>query len=483
MHKLRTTVLVLISALVLASIALSTAYFFAKSDAPLPVDLKSSPLSLDQYRSSFLVPVSVTASKLSLIIDEQAPKQVSGTQDINIGGNVHEERLEYTVYRGSVNARAEDDQIQISVPLYGSATAKAEYCPGGKWLGCFDVQETAELRATVNATLSNIRIGKDWIPDADLTLDVDVTKAEVRLLDLITVSFQDNVEREIRGVLPSLVPDVKQKLIGELNLQSRLEETWSRFDPVFKISEHPEVWLVFDATELGAMPVTTANNVIHTTVALSSEVSIHIGSKPDKPVSQSLPEPSAINRDVNPAFHMRVPIFTELGELQAQLNACCSPLSFSLYGDKSLTLSNLTLREQQGRLLIGADFAVSGWWAPRGVIYILATPVLDEQGDTLLFEDLNFTVESDEGLTKAAVKIAHSVIITHLQNTLKVDLTSRYGDAKNILNSAVNGLNAGHDINLTIQVGNIKLIDALIAGNGKLAVVGELTGNAIIKVY
>ena len=105
--------------------------FSMRTDAPLPV-LESSPLSVDQYKSSFLVPVSMTASKLALIIDEKAQKEFSGTQEIDIGGPVHDERLNYTIRRGGVSARADNDNIQLSIPLHGRATAKAKLCPFGK---------------------------------------------------------------------------------------------------------------------------------------------------------------------------------------------------------------------------------------------------------------------------------------------------------------------------------------------------------------
>ena len=442
-----------------------------------PPELESSPLSLDRHTSSFLVPVSIAASRLALIIDEQMPTTLKGTQGLDIGGNVHGERLDYTIRRGTISAQAYNDRIHLSAPLSGRATARAKLCPFGRRLGCSDIQESADLGATVNVMLSNIYIDSDWEPHAELELDVNVSRAEVRLIgNLIPISFRGRLTEEINNALPSLTGEFTE-LLGEVNLEPMLESVWDSMHRTLKLSKDPDTWLTIEPDSLGVSSLTASSDLFSASIVLSSEMSIHFGAEPVPERRPMRREP--IRPDAAPTFRLRVPIMIDLEDLAAELNACCSPISVSLDGDASITFSNLTLREHQGRLLLGAGFTMPGWWTPRGNVYVLATPVLDK--NMLRLEEIEFTVESESVLTEVAAEVARSVIIEQLQNTLQIDLSSYYEDAKTSLDSTIDGLDPGQSLDLTVDVDSVKLID-VTAGDGKLAVVGDLTGTATIDV-
>ena len=334
----------------------------------------------------------------------------------------------------------------------------------------------------MNATLSNIRFdGKDWRPHADLDLDVDVTKAKVRLLgNLIPISFKGKLTKEINSKIPDLIGQFDD-LLDEIDVNSMLAPAWNSMHRTLQLSREPDTWLTIEPVSLGMSSVSATSDLISASIFLSSDVSIHFGVKPEteqRPILRKTIQPDAI-----PTFRIRIPIMAELDELTAQLNTCCSPVFVSLNGDESLIFSNLTLREHRGRLLMGADFAVSGWWKPHGTLYILATPALNE--NTLQLKNLEFTVKSKSVLTKVASKVASDMarplIVEQLKNTLQIDLAPYYEEANERLASAVDKLNMEQDVNLTVKIDRVELIN-VSAGDGKLALVGELVGVATIDL-
>ena len=467
----------ILTATVILAFSLGTSRLPGRTDAQ-PPELQSSPLSLDTYESSLLVPVSITAPRLAEILDDLIPRSFSGRPPINIGGNVHRERLDYTVNRGSIVVRANRDRIQITTPLSGRATARADLCPFGRRLGCSSIRESADVSATASVTLANIRLDPDWTVQADPPdVNVTVTRAEVRLLgDLIPISFRGALQEEIDSSLPSLTRDFSN-LLEDIDLVTTLEGPWRSMHRTIQVSRDPEVWLAIEPRSVGASSLTASDDLVTALLALSATMAINFGDQPT--IAQQSLRREPIQEDAAPAFRLRVPVVAELDELASELNACCSPVSVSLAGDESVTFSNLTLTEHQGGLLLGADFAMSGWWTPRGTVYVMGTPALQE--NTLKLNDLQFTVESSSVLTTVAAEVARPVVLDHLHNELRIDMTEYYTEATTVLESAIAELDVGSDVDIRIEVGDVELVD-VSAGDAMIAVVGEVTGAATIEV-
>ncbi len=442
-----------------------------------PPAFQSSPLSLEAYESSLLVPVSITASRLAEILDDLLDSSFSDSPPINIGGNVHGERLSYTINRGAIAVRADDDHIRITAPLTGRATVRAELCPFGRRLGCSNVRETADLAATARVTLANMSVDPDWVVHVDPDVDVTVTRAEVRLFgDLVPVSFRSELQDEIDGSLPGLT-DEFSRLLEAIDLDSLLEEPWDSMHRRVSLSPDGNTWLAIQPQGLGISSLTASSDVLTASVVLSAAVTVNFGDPPEidrQPLlRKTVPENAA------PVFLLRIPVVAELDELASALDECCSPVSVPLPGGGSVTFSNPTLAEHQGDLLLGADFAMSGWWTPRGTVHVLGTPALE--GNTLRLDDLEFTVESSSALTGVVAEAARPAILDHLRDALRVDMTEYHAAVAAELDSAIAELEVAPGVDLGIEVGAVELV-AVDTGDGMLAVMGEVTGVATIDV-
>ena len=168
-----------------------------------------------------------------------------------------------------------------------------------------------------------------------------------------------------------------------------------------------------------------------------------------------------------------------LDDPAAGLDACCTPVSVPVPGGGSATLSNVTMAEHRGRLLLGGDFALSGWWASRGTVHLLGSPVLD--ADTLRLSDLDFSLESSSVLTALAVGAGRGLILDRLQAALRIDMTAYLEEAETVLDAAVAELEVGHGVDLGIEIGDVRLADVR-AGDGMLVAVAEVTGAAVVEV-
>ena len=183
--------------------------------------------------------------------------------------------------------------------------------------------------------------------------------------------------------------------------------------------------------------------------------------------------------DARPAFRLEVPVVADLDDLAAELEACCTPVSIPVPGGGSATLSNVTMAEYRGLLLLGTDFALSGWWAPRGTVHLLGNPALE--GNTLRLGDLDFSVESSSVLTALAVGPGRGLILDRLQAALRIDMTEYLEEARTVLDATVAELEVGHGVDLRIEIGDVRLADVR-AGDGMLVAVAEVSGTAVAEV-
>ncbi len=445
-----------------------------------PPALQSSPLSLEAYESSLLVPVSITASRLAEALDDLLDRSFSGSPPINIGGNVHRERLSYTINRGAIVVRADGDRVQITAPLSGRATASAELCPFGRRFACSSVSESADLAATARVTLANMRVDPDWVVSADTDVNITVTRAEVRLVgNLVPVSFRGELQDEIDDSLPGLI-DGLGRLLDEIDLVSLLEEPWRSMHRTVPLTPDGNAWLAIQPRSLAISSLTASDDVLTAPVVLSATVAVNFGSRPA--VVQRPLRRGAITENADPVFRLRVPVVVALNELVSALNDCCSPVSVSLPGGGSVTFSNPTLTEHQGGLLLGGEFAMSAtsaWWTPRGTVHVLGTPVLE--GNTLRLDDLKFTVESSSVLTGVLTEAAHPAILDQLRDGLRMDMTEYYTEAAVAIDATIAELDVASRVDLDIEVGEVELV-RVDAGDGMLAVVAEVTGVATIDI-
>ena len=442
-----------------------------------PPAVQSSPLSLERYESSLLVPVSIAESRLAEILDDQLDRSFSDSPPINIGGNVHGERLSYTINRGAISVRADDDRVRITAPLSGRATARAELCPFGRSLGCSTVRESADLAATARVTLANMRVDPDWVVQVDSDVDVDVTRAEVRLFgDLVRWSFRDELQDEIDGSLPGLT-DEFSRLLEAIDLEALLEEPWDSMHRRVSLSPDGNLWLATQPQGLGISSLTASGGVLTASLVLSAAVTVNFGDPPE--IDRQPLQRRAVPENAEPVFLLRVPVVAELDELASAIDDCCSPVSVPLPGGGAVTFSNPTLAEHRGSLLLGTDFAMSGWWTPRGTVHVLGTPALE--GNTLRLDDLEFTVESSSALTGVVAEAARPVILDHLRDALRVDMTEYHAEVAAELDSAIAELDVAPGVDLGIEVGEVELV-AVDTGDGMLAVMGEVAGVATIDV-
>ena len=131
---------------------------------------------------------------------------------------------------------------------------------------------------------------------------------------------------------------------------------------------------------------------------------MHFGAEPaiePRPIHR---EPLSVARA--PAFRLRVPIAVTLDDIAAELNSCCLPVQFAVRDSDSIVLSNATIQEDAGQLLLGIDVSMVGQATTSGTLYIVATPFLDD--DMLRLKEIDLTVASNSLLTPVVAEIGSS---------------------------------------------------------------------------
>lgn len=459
-----------------SAVLLGTAYLtgLVKPDRP---QLTSRPLALPPLESSVDVPVSVSLDRLLAMLEEHAPKTISGVESPNVPGNVDQERLDWSASRGRLEISPASGGITVGTTVTGRATLRARFCPGGEMLPCKDFRETADLGARVSISLTDIRLGRDWKLKATLTPNISLTQAESRLFGFIKMSFRSELSAGINAAIPK-VQSAFDNFLDKLDVRQQVERAWAAADHIIPVADTPPVWMVVEPIGIAVAPVQVAEGQLSSTLRLVAKVKTMLGERPDDNKA-SIPSDMLELPDAPTSFALQVPVILPLPTVAGEVRSCCLPLVIPT-GSSTVTVSDIALSEGDGKLVIEAAFS-SGWLRSHGKVYLEGVPVLSADGHFLSVHDLDFSVDTRERLADGVAELLKPVVLEKFADAIRIDLRPHYEDGLKQARGRLANLSLGQGINVSTDLRSVG-VEHLLLGDGAVGVVAVARGSVSVSL-
>lgn len=362
--------------------------------------------------STIVVPIRTNLAPISLQIEERVEKRFDGkARERGID-------VRYEAAREPIRL------MMVGAGLHSSTTVKyaMEACRGRfPCISCGfgEARRVADIK---------LHTKLDWDPGwrlRSITTLLPVTYArpcEVTWLGIdITRRF---VAPRVEAQLEEAARIIDRNVPAMTNIRPQAQQIWASLQTPIELA--PRTWLVLEPTEVALSPITGAQATVTTTLALRATTRVVIG---EKPVAAQRPLPSLKRASSATPAVMRVPFDLELPYDEA------SRLATRDYGGRTyqvngrpLTLTSIRLAPSTtpGRMLVEAviDYRGGRLRNYRGVVFLEGTPVFDPATQTIVFPDLNYSLDPKRrGLfARIAERVIHDSIRARLRESARFTL-------------------------------------------------------------
>lgn len=388
------------------------------------------PVTLPDQPSTVRMPIAVPLADLKRAIEEAVPRVLQVIDEpprvcIKTKSRLLPDltcRLRGQVTRGPIALSGAGEVITLTIPV--AATVRAEN------IGKLIKRETA-TGAVVVTTRLRLGLRPNWTPTAKV--DADYRWTNPIGVDVLgrRITFQSKVDPRLHQLLDQLERQLPAKL-AQAGVRDKAASLWAKGFRSERVKSEPPIWARFTPQAIGFSGYRVANGMLTAVLSARLKTETIFGDRPaDPPVT---PLPRLGGPLAEQGINMHVPVFVPYGVLEgAAATALVRP------GKRRLKLKNgqtvdATVRQVTiygstgGRLAVGLDVelgAFGGLVAPAGVLWFVATPVLDIPGRVLSVRDLTLVGQTNSAVFNTLVSAVN-------QTSLRDQLTAsiRYDFAR-----------------------------------------------------
>lgn len=443
-----------------------------------PPSLNSSKLELEPYATKLAVQVTLPQTELEAQIKSALAPSYSGTEKLSIGGNIHEERVEYAVNLSDSKVSLAGGTARIDTPFSGTASFKAKICPLGCGLGSSGLSETIDISGTAGVLLKELRVSPDYSVVSNIDLDLDLDRAIVYLFGKgIKISLRGELTEAFDKRKGGIIKTIQQK-VSEMDVGEKVQQAWTDTDHIIELSDSPKTWAVLVPQSVHIAPVEFSDGEARLAVDIVMDTQLHIGTRPN---IEKLPLPPVSEIVDDRGFSINVPAYFDLSSVSTYLNLNYPSFVVGDGNAQTITISKFELSEGDGRFLVSTAFQTSGLFKDKGRIYIWAEPILSADGKTLVFHNLKLTSETESALTENGLSALAPLIIGQVSEKLKIDLSEYYDEARSEIENGLKELPTEYGISPELDLDTLKLSE-LEFGENMMVTVFTVEGRLSIDV-
>lgn len=343
---------------------------------------------------------------------------------------------------GHILVSGSGSTLRFAFPIKAQVSAKA------------GIRETANAVATIYVSATP-RINNDWSISVNVTPDFSWSqRPTLKLFGLIKVTIGSKVEPKLREKMNEFVKEIPG-ILEELKLKEKVVATWSEVQNPIKVSDAPEVYVLFSPKGVAYSGFNIENNVLKTTLSVKGKTQVILGKPSDSSQKTELSSLGAIPYQ-DGKFSFSFPVFVSYNEVLAIANEKFpdgyitelenGPVKGTLRisnpgiqksNDGKLFLSVSISYDNRSKWLKAID--VFDWFDIDGVLTFKGIPNIDASTRTLAIVKLEYDSITSSKLFDALVDVAGiKVIKDHLAHQIVFAYGSKLDDGVTKANKALN---------------------------------------------
>jgi hypothetical protein len=387
--------------------------------------------SLEAGHASFFFPVAVPLAEVRRIAEANLPPRMSDERKQEISSALQDDFYRYALERGPVEVGFSAGRLVFSFPVHGSLTL------GGRLAG-LPVQQTVEFSGRVRGTALP-SITPDWRPDPQPAAQVELDRADLKVLSVFSVSVRSFLEQQLNPILNRELRRAAGGLLADLALRRKAEAAWRSLHVARRAVEGENLWIRFQPLEISLARITEKDGVLHTGLGIAGEISLALGRPLAAPAVLLLPplRVDGMDGERTGGFEMEVPVAASPEELSRWADRALRGLRFHAGRDREMEITSAGLGVDGDRMILTLDFRTGG---REGRLSLRGHPVLDPGTRVLRLADLQYDLASGNLFLKLADRLHRAELLERLQKSAHLDLAPLFGRAERQTAQAVQGL-------------------------------------------
>jgi len=453
-----------------AALALSLASSFVSCggiNAPRP-EFKAPPpvVERETERSEFEIPFAVNLKPLSEKAESAIPKELASNDwETLASSRVGDMGVRYKFWREPLAINIHGNTVSITIHSRYWMTAghriKGGLIPGLSlpWTAFGSCgkgdEQPREIVFTLETTLS---WGDDWriIPKTRILPNIYPVRCKISSFDLdVTKPIDEEIARRL-----SVVAQIADKYLAErLDFRATARDVWAKANKPMEMDDG--LWLTLNPEGIHVTPVSGDGKNLETRIALTARPVVSAG------------KPRATSEKPFPSFAVDVPgagLFSVAVKGEFSFESAGKELTRKYsnnpvkYEGKNVNVDEVRMYPSGGLCVL--QVRVSG--SVSGTIYFTGRPVYD--GETLLLEDFDYTVETMNVLQAANEWLLHADFRQKLARQARFGVGLATEDSRVKLEKSLNRRINDH-IALEAKINGLRVLDVYMATEGFKTVV------------
>lgn len=425
-------------------------------------------------------PVEISIDELQSLVNEKAPDVVEKDKTRKeMTSLLKNEWVEYHFHRGDIELVPvpTENVLGFSLPISGKVSA------GGKFLKIIPASGSVDFKGTV---VGSVRccLNCDWTPNVQTAFNVEFDKAKLKLFHVGGFSIKDHLTAELQKRMPDIQKALHKEL-DKLALQKRVEPFWAELHKTIRMSKKPESWIQVRPYALALSPLRydTQRRLLFD-VQVTFDAITYLGEKPPDQVPGAIPQLGQM-KEAPTAFNVSVPSYLSLNALGSFVTKQFFPLNVKVNEQVSVVFVKLNLKTAGEKLAVTIDAEASGGlFGSKTPLTLNATavPKLDAEKRELHFEELKYTVETQNYLAKSASVLLEPVVLGKLQEKARFEFGALLEKSRDKVNDIMLSKKANKNVEIKVHFEKMRVSHMAIV-EGQLVIYSDAEGDLAMKLH
>jgi hypothetical protein len=428
--------------------------------------------TIKQSISNLNLPITIDLTPYLKDTEKSIPQKFNGKED-NCSGVSYAYRFERNPIifdgRGSY----------LTYEVTGKYALNLNYCPECTFL--FDSKGTCvvpRIYASCGVGEPMRKVNVAYATKVDISRDykLNSTTQLVRFETIdpceITVFKYDataKLKKEVTGVLKSLEKEIDAS-ISEVDIRSSVEEVWKTISSPQAIGEYGFLNLRPKQISISSVQFDKKQALLNLNLAFEASVST------TKREVAELPLPALTEHKMSNGFEIFL-------DIEADYDSLTNILTKEIAG-RTLEIKKNVIRLDAVGIASSSGKKLNLWvqfsGKKKGILYLVGTPVFDEENQVISFPDLEFDIKTKNALLKSAEWLFSRKITDLVRKEATFDLKPELDKMKSTLGAGLNGpISKGVDIQGRIE--HLR-INSIYPDNDQLIIRTSAKGHATVRM-
>lgn len=417
------------------------------------------------------VPISIPFS----LINQELNKQLSGLiyDDQDFNGPGSKDNLKISVYRTKKEIKVDGklNKLRFQVPLEIFATYRLQPCSF-----CPDVIQSTSFELDLTL-VSSLEVGADWKLKASTTAS-DFTFPKKPMLDigLTEVDITSLVKSALKENIFEITYAIDEQVADALPVKDYMTDAWNSVQDPLLVDSVFQTWLVFRPNTFMMQPLYCTSTDAVLNAGLETYIETKLGEKPVVSKKVALGSPF-VQQKMDSKFSIELPVTIDFGFATELARKNLKDSTFTISKRKKVTIDDIEIYGKGGDVFIKATLSGS----LEGVVYLKGQPAIDSLTQNIYFANLDFDINTKNGLLKVADWLAHGTLRKIFQKNFVYNVKSDLDLAKTTIQEFLDGYSYGKIFTVNGTIGDLNL-KKIFANEQGITAVFYGDGNAALKI-